>query len=80
MASLVPSAKPQLPEPPPHLEKCIRKGLPPLKSQKPTADDKVITSMAWGHEKQICGENLLKWYDGVKRANTDQGALAGLSP
>lgn len=34
--------------------------------------------MSWGQEKQICGEEMLKWYDGVKRANTDQGPVARL--
>lgn len=79
VASLVPTRNPELPEAPPQLRHCIKKGLPkPKKEKPPSADDKVLNAMSWGQEKQICGENLLDWYDGVKRANTDQGPAAGL--
>lgn len=76
----MPTKSPELPDPPPQLKNCIKKGLPKPKTPPQTADDKVLNAMSWGHEKQICGENLLKWYDGVKAANTDQGPLAVLAP
>lgn len=67
---------PELPDPPPQLRDCIKKGLPTARTK--SADDKVINAMSWGQEKQICGENLLDWYGGVKRANTDNGPQAKL--
>lgn len=75
-ASLVPAPKPNLPEAPPQLKKCLKKKLPQVKvaaDKKPTADDKVINAMAWGQEQQICGQNLLEWYEDTRKANTDEG-------
>lgn len=37
--------------------------------KRPTADEKVLSAISWGHEKQICGESFLEWYNGLKAAN-----------
>jgi len=65
-ASLGLDKRPPLPSPPGSYRKCFRKPMALPKS--PKADDKVLSAVSWGNEKQICGENLLQWYDGLQQA------------
>lgn len=68
-ASLAQSNGAELPDPPPALRNCIKRKLPQTKEKKQTADDRVLNAMAWGSEKQVCGEKLMEWYQDVRKAN-----------
>ena len=58
--------KQPLPDPPPTYKTCFREPL--AEPKKATADEKVLGLKSWGAKKQLCGENMLLWYEGLQKA------------